>query len=137
MKRRWSRDNRILAAIAAGLGAALTGLYALFLKTRTLAPAAAANRVVLFVLFYIVVLLILVLLFVLIRSTVKLLLETRRGVFGSRFRVRVVATHVGLALLPIALLVLPTTGLLQESVERWFREPVSETVHAGQAVSDL
>ena len=135
--RSWSRDNRILTAIAAGLGLAFALLYALVLRTRTLPPGAAVNRVLLFVLFYVVVLLILVLLFVLVRSGVKLLLETRRGVFGSRFRVRIVATNVGLALLPIALLLLPTTGLLQRSVERWFRPPVAETAHAGREVSEL
>ena len=133
----WSRDNRSLAAIALALGLALAGLYALFLKTRTLTPAAATNRVLLFVLFYFVVLLILILLFVIVRSAVRLLLESRRGVFGSRFRVRVVATNVGLALLPIALLVLPTTGLLQKSVEQWFAPAVEETVRAGREVADL
>jgi two-component system, NtrC family, nitrogen regulation sensor histidine kinase NtrY len=135
--RRWARDNRILAAIALALGAALSGGYALVLRTRNLAPVAATNRVLLFVLFYIVVVLILALVFVLVRSTAKLVVESRRGVFGSRFRVRVVASYVGLALLPIILLVLPTTGLLQKSVERWFAPPVEETVRAGREVADL
>ena len=135
--RRWARDNRILVAIALALGAALAGGYALVLRTRNLAPVAATNRVLLFVLFYIVVVLILALVFVLVRSTAKLVVESRRGVFGSRFRVRVVASYVGLALLPIALLVLPTTGLLQKSVERWFAPPVEETVRAGREVADL
>ena len=135
--RRWARDNRILAAIALALGAALAGGYAVVLRTRDLSPTAATNRVLLFVLFYIVVVLILALLFVLVRSMAKLILESRRGVFGSRFRVRVVASYVGLALLPITLLVLPTTGLLQKSVERWFAPPVEETVRAGREVADL
>ena len=106
-------------------------------ETRDLTAVAATNRVLLFVLFYIVVVLILVLLFVLVRSAVKLVLESRRGVFGSRFRVRVVAAYVGLALLPISLLILPTTGLLQKSVERWFAPPVEETIRAGREVADL
>ena len=90
------------ARSACALGAALAGLYALVPETRSAdAGRAATNRVLLFVLFYIVVVLILVLLFVLVRSAVRLVLEARRGVFGSRFRVRVVATNVGLALLPI------------------------------------
>ncbi|MCM3876136.1 MAG: HAMP domain-containing protein, partial [Thermoanaerobaculia bacterium] len=135
--RRWARDNRILVAIAFALGAALAGGYAVVLRTRDLSPTAATNRVLLFVLFYIVVVLILALLFVLVRSMAKLILESRRGVFGSRFRVRVVASYVGLALLPITLLVLPTTGLLQESVERWFAPPVEETMRAGREVSNL
>jgi len=135
--RRWARDNRILAAIALALGLALAGGYAVVLRTRDLSPIAATNRVLLFVLFYIVVVLILALVFVLVRSMAKLILESRRGVFGSRFRVRVVASYVGLALLPITLLVLPTTGLLQKSVERWFAPPVEETVRAGRDVADL
>ncbi len=137
MKPRWSRDGRVLLAIGAFLGLALTGIYALVLRARALTPGAATNRVLLFVLFYIVVVLILALLFVLVRSAVKLVLEARRGVFGSRFRVRVVVAHVGLALLPIALLVLPTTGLLQRSVDLWFEPPVAETVRAGRSVADL
>jgi two-component system nitrogen regulation sensor histidine kinase NtrY len=137
MRTRWERDNRILVAIGLALGLALTGGYAVILRARALSPGAAANRVLLFVLFYIVVVLILVLVFVLGRSAVKLILEARRGVFGSRFRVTVVATHVGLALLPIALLLLPITGLLQKSVEFWFEGPVRETVHSGRDVAEL
>ena len=133
----WSRDNRILGALLLGLGAALAGLYALVLRTQALTPAAAANRVLLFVLFYIVVVLILVLLFVLVRAAVRLVLEARRGVFGSRFRVRIVATNVGLALLPIVLLLLPTTGLLQKSVEQWFAPAVEETVRSGRDVVEI
>ncbi len=137
MTPRWSRDNRILAAVFLTLGAALAGLYALFLRTRALTPAAATNRVVLFVLFYIVVVLILVLVFVLVRNGVNLLLDARRGVFGSRFRVRIVATNVGLALLPIVLLLLPTTGLLQRSVEQWFAPAVEETIRSGRDVVEI
>ena len=134
---RWTRDNRILLAIGLALGAAFAGGYALVLRTRDLTAAAATNRVLLFVLFYIVVVLILVLLFVLVRNGIKLVLESRRGVFGSRFRARVVAAYVGLALLPISLLILPTTGLLQRSVERWFAPPVENTIRAGRQVADL
>ncbi len=134
---RWTRDNRILLAIGLAVGTALAGGYALVLRTRDLTAAAATNRVLLFVLFYIVVVLILALLFVLVRNGVKLVLEARRGVFGSRFRARVVAAYVGLALLPISLLILPTTGLLQKSVERWFAPPVENTIRAGRQVADL
>ncbi len=137
MKTPWARDNRVLLGVGLSLGLALAGIYALVLRARALAPPAATNRVLLFVLFYIVVLLILALLFVIGRSAVRVVLESRRGLFGSRFRVRIVLTHVGLALLPIALLILPTTGLLQRSVEIWFQAPVTETVSAGRDVVEL
>ena len=137
MRTPWARDNRFLLGVGLVLGLALAGIYALVLRARALAPPAATNRVLLFVLFYIVVVLILALLLVIGRSAVRLLLESRRGVFGSRFRVRVVLTNVGLALLPIALLILPTTGLLQRSVEIWFQPPVTEAIEAGRQVVDL
>jgi two-component system nitrogen regulation sensor histidine kinase NtrY len=137
VKTPWARDNRVLLGVGLTLGVALTGIYSLVLKARALSPPAATNRVLLFFLFYIVLVLILALLLVLGRSAVRLLLESRRGVFGSRFRVRVVLTHVGLALLPIALLILPTTGLLQRSVEIWFQPPVTETVDSGRDVVEL
>ena len=126
MKAAWARDNRVLIGIGLLLGAALAGIYALVLRSRALAAPAATNRVLLFVLTYIVVVLILALLFVIGRSAVRLLLDARRGVFGSRFQVRSVLTNVGLALLPIALLILPTTGLLQRSVDVWFAPPVTQ-----------
>ena len=137
MRTPWARDNRVLLAVGLTLGLALAGIYALVLRARALPPPAATNRVLLFVLFYIVVVLILALLLVIGRSAVRLLLDSRRGVFGSRFRVRVVLTNVGLALLPIALLILPTTGLLQRSVEIWFQPPVTDTVAAGREVVEL
>ena len=137
MRTTWARDNRVLVGVGLLLGLALAGIYALVLRARALAPPAATNRVLLFVLTYIVVVLILALLLVIGRSAVRLLLDARRGVFGSRFRVRVVLTHVGLALLPIALLILPTTGLLQRSVEVWFQPPVTETIAAGREVVEI
>ncbi len=137
MKTSWARDNRVLLGVGLVLGLALAGIYALVLRARALSPPAATNRVLLFVLFYIVVVLILALLLVIGRSVVRLLLESRRGLFGARFRVRVVLTHVGLALLPIALLILPTTGLLQRSVEIWFQPPVTETISAGRDVVEV
>lgn len=137
MRTPWARDNRVLLGVGLTLGLALAGIYALVLRARALAPPAATNRILLFVLFYIVVVLILALLLVIGRSAARLVLESRRGVFGSKFRVRIVLTHVGLALLPIALLILPTTGLLQRSVEIWFQTPVTETVSAGREVVEL
>ncbi|MBP7676697.1 MAG: HAMP domain-containing protein [Thermoanaerobaculia bacterium] len=137
MKAAWARDNRVLIGIGLLLGAALAGIYALVLRSRALAAPAATNRVLLFVLTYIVVVLILALLFVIGRSAVRLLLDARRGVFGSRFQVRIVLTNVGLALLPIALLILPTTGLLQRSVDVWFAPPVTQTIESGREVVEI
>jgi len=50
------------------------------------------------------VILIILLLFLIIRNVVKLFYEHRRGVIGSRLRTKLVATFVGLSLIPTFLL---------------------------------
>ncbi len=137
MRPSWQKDNRILFGIAVALGVVLSMLYAVLSRTSAVPPTVTTNRILLFALFYIVTILILALLFVLGRSAIKLLLESRKGVFGSRFRVRVVVTHVGLAFLPIAVLLVPISGLIQRSADYWFEPPVVETIRAGKTVAEI
>lgn len=58
--------------------------------------------------------------FVLLRSVIKLAFERRSRTPGSRFKVRLVATNVSLALLPAALVFLIASDLLQRTVDRFF-----------------
>jgi two-component system nitrogen regulation sensor histidine kinase NtrY len=58
--------------------------------------------------------------FVLLRSLVKLWFERRSRTPGSRFRVRLVAILMSLALLPTALVFVVASDLLGRSIDRWF-----------------
>ena len=100
-----------------------TGLFYLIQRGRDLPSALVTNRVLLFVLWYVNVLLILVILFVLLRNIVKLLVERRHRVLGSTFKFKLVATYVGLSLIPVLLLFAIATELLQGSMDRWFNTP--------------
>jgi len=133
-----SRNRRALRLVVAGLGALLillTAFYALIQQRRELPAALVANRVILFILWYVNVVLIVVVLFVLLRNLIKLLIERRHRVLGSSFKLKLVATYVGLSLIPVLLLFAIATELLQGSIDRWFNTPVAPVLERGNAVA--
>src|SRR6185436_10977352 len=92
-------------------------------------------RVLLFVLWYVNVLLILIVLFVLLRNLIKLLVERRHRILGSDFKFKLVATYVGLSLIPVLVLFFIAMELLQGSIERWFNTPLGPALERGNAVA--
>ncbi len=128
---RHRRQNRFL--IAAFVLLLLLSLLAVFLLERTqlASPRELTNRLLLFVLWYLDISLILVLAFILLRSLVRLAVERRSGVLGSRFRTRLVLSYIGLTLVPVLFVFLIATNFLQQSVERWFSAPVEEVLRGG------
>ena len=75
----------------------------------------------------------LLLLFVLgivIRNTLKLLLERRRGVLGSRLRTRLTLALVIMTLAPCLLMFLLTAKFVQISVDFWFRDQITTSMEA-------
>ena len=95
-------------------------------------PANFASRVPLFILWYVDVLLIAATLFVIFRALIKLLLDRRRGRLGTKFRTKLLITQLGLTSIPIALLFLAATNLLQRSIDRWFSTPVETIVNRAE-----
>jgi two-component system nitrogen regulation sensor histidine kinase NtrY len=121
-----------------GLGALLllfTALFYLAQRGRDLPAALVTNRVLLFVLWYVNVVLILIVLFVLLRNLIKLLVERRHRVLGSTFKFKLVATYVGLSLIPVLLLFAIATELLRGSIDRWFNTPLAPVLERGNAVA--
>ncbi|HKB70909.1 MAG TPA: ATP-binding protein, partial [Thermoanaerobaculia bacterium] len=76
-------------------------------------------------------------LFVIFRALIKLLLERRRGVLGAKFKTKLLITQLGLTAIPIALLFLAATNLLQRSIDRWFSTPVETIVNRSEALRDV
>ena len=72
--------------------------------------------------------LILLILFIVIRNGVKLLLERRRNVLGSRLRTRLVLAFISLSLVPTALMFLVSLGFVQTSVDYWFQARVEDSM---------
>jgi two-component system, NtrC family, nitrogen regulation sensor histidine kinase NtrY len=132
------RNRKNHRLIGGGLLALLllsTGLFYLAQRGRDLPAALVTNRVLLFVLWYANVVLIVIVAFVVARNLVKLLVERRHRVLGSTFKFKLVATYIGLSLIPVLLLFAIATELLQGSIDRWFNTPVAPVLERGNAVA--
>jgi two-component system, NtrC family, nitrogen regulation sensor histidine kinase NtrY len=138
LRERILRNRKNHRVIGAWLGLLLLLSAALFYlaeRGRDLPAALVTNRVLLFVLWYANVVLILVVVFVLLRNLIKLLVERQHRVLGSTFKFKLVATYIGLSLIPVLLLFALATELLQGSIDRWFNTPVAPVLERGNAVA--
>src|SRR6185436_19056740 len=132
---RHRKNHRLIFAGLTGLLLVLTGLFYFLQRGRDLPSVLVTNRVLLFVLWYVNVVLILTILFVLLRNVFKLLIERRHRILGSTFKFKLVATYIGLSLIPVLLLFAIATELLQGSIDRWFNTPVAPVLERGNAVA--
>lgn len=73
-------------------------------------------------------LLLLVIAVVVIRNGLKLLLERRRGVLGSRLRVRMTLAFMVMTLAPCLLMFFITMKFVQISVDFWFKDQIATTM---------
>ncbi len=133
---RYRRQNRFLVSVFVALLLLSTGAVYLLQRAQAASPRELTNRILLFVLWYLDLSLILILVFILLRNLVRLAVERRTGVLGSRFRTKLVLTYVGLSLLPVLFIFLIATNLLQRSIDRWFSAPVEEVLRGGAAVAE-
>lgn len=83
------------------------------------------------------VILIIFLLFLIIRNVVKLFYEQRRGIIGSKLRTKLVATFVGLSLVPTILLFLFAINFLSYSIEFWFNIKTGDALNRSLEVAQV
>ena len=132
---RYRRQNRFLVAAFVFLLLLSGGAFYLLQRTQVASPRELTNRLLLFVLWYLDISLILILSFILARNLVRLAVERRSGVLGSRFRTKLVLTYVGLTFVPVIFIFLIATNFLQRSIDRWFSSPVEEILRGGAEVT--
>jgi two-component system nitrogen regulation sensor histidine kinase NtrY len=132
---RHRKDQRLIVGGLALLLLLFTATFYLILRERDLPSFLVTNRVLLFVLWYINVVLILTVVFVLLRNLFKLLIERRHRILGSTFKFKLVATYIGLSLIPVLALFAIATELLQGSIDRWFNTPLRPVLERGSAVA--
>ena len=101
---RHRKDNRWIIGVLASLLAVLTLIYYFVQRSRNLPSEIVTDSVLLFFLRNINAVLILCILFILVRNLVKLMVERRLRILGSKFKTKLVATYVGLSLIPVLLL---------------------------------
>ena len=129
------RDNTVLLLIGVGvLIAALVSLLALASRSATLAPD-FLTEVVLYALSATNLTILVALAFVLARNIVKLLVEKRRGLPFAHFRAKLVAVLLGMTLIPALLVLLVGSGLIRNSVDRWFNAPMDDVLSSANAIA--
>ncbi len=134
-ERRPFRDNPrlILAGIVLLLGS-LAVIIRLSDRTTRLNPD-FLSEVVLYALSIADVTMILALGFVLARNVIKLVVERRRGLPFSRFRLKLVAALLGLTIVPSVLVLLAGSELIRQTTARWFSQPVSDVLTSANAIA--
>jgi two-component system nitrogen regulation sensor histidine kinase NtrY len=132
---RYHRENRFLVGAFVFLMVLSVGAFYLLQRAKDSSPEELTNRVLLFVLWYLDISLILILSFILLRNLIRLAVERRTGVLGSRFRTKLILTYVGLTFVPVILIFLIATNLLQGSIDRWFSAPVETILRGGAEVT--
>jgi two-component system nitrogen regulation sensor histidine kinase NtrY len=132
---RHRKDNRLIIGALVALLLVFTTVFYYVQRGRDLPAVLVTNRVLLFVLWYANVVLILTVLFVLLRNVFKLIIERRARILGSTFKFKLVATYVGLSLIPVLLLFGIATELLQGSIDRWFNTPLAPVLARGHDVA--
>ncbi|MBP1620695.1 MAG: ntrY [Acidobacteria bacterium] len=137
-RRRWQRyrrQNRFLISVYLVLALLAAAGFALFSRLRGLPAEELTNRLLFFLLWWFDLTLIAVLLFILVRNSVKLLLERHQGILGSRFRTKLLLSYLVLILLPTALLSVLAAALLSQASASWFTAPVEEMSRTGNALA--
>src|SRR6187200_3024206 len=134
-ERRPFRDNPrlILAGIALLLGS-LAIIIRLSDRTSDLNPD-FLSEVVLFALTIADATMLLALVFVLARNVIKLVVERRRGLPFSRFRLKLVAALLGLTIVPSVLVLLAGSELIRQTTSGWFSQPVSDVLASANAIA--
>ena len=72
---------------------------------------------------------------ILIRNLVKLILERRRGILGSKLRIKLVFSFLALVLLPAIILFYGSAAVIKQTVEAIARTPVEYLEHGGDIVA--
>jgi two-component system nitrogen regulation sensor histidine kinase NtrY len=73
--------------------------------------------------------------FVLTRNILKLLVERRRALPFARFRAKLVAILLGMAVVPAVLVLLVGSELIRTSVDRWFNQPMDVMLTSANAIA--
>jgi two-component system nitrogen regulation sensor histidine kinase NtrY len=112
-------------------------LFALFeFRLPELSEYSLSNNIAFFLLLNINIILLILMVFLVVRNLVKLLFERKRGILGSRLRVRLVLAFIALSLIPSLLLFFIAGGFVTRSFERWFDVQVENALEGSLEIGE-
>ncbi len=133
-RRRPLDSPRLLTLVGLLLVGILAGLFWLAGRTSDIAPPLFAD-VLLYFLLAVDLALLAALCFVLARSLLKLWVEQRHAAPFARFRAKLVAALLAMAIVPAVLVLISGSQIIRGSAERWFSEPVDGVLSAAQVIA--
>ncbi len=93
------------------------------------------SNIAFFLLVNINIILLALLVFLVVRNLLKLVLDRRRRILGSRLQARLVFAFIGLSLVPTVLLFLIAGSLVTRSVDKWFDAQVVNALRGSLDIS--
>jgi two-component system, NtrC family, nitrogen regulation sensor histidine kinase NtrY len=128
------RNNwRLMAGIAA-LALLVFSLLQLLRKSQDFSPDFLVSAV-LYIITVLNFFILLVVLLVLARNIVRILMERRRGIWGARLRMRLLLVFLLMAVAPSLVLLIVGSGLIQQTVDRWFSVDVERMLSSSQTLA--
>jgi two-component system nitrogen regulation sensor histidine kinase NtrY len=125
MTRSLSRKAKVALATAIALLGVIS--LALIMQWRSEEELFVGN-ILIFTLINVNILALLVLVVLVVRNLIKLFFERKRGILGSKLRSRLMASFVLIALIPMTLSFLISSGLINQAVQGWFNTQVDSIV---------
>jgi len=95
------------------------------------------NSYLFFVVFNLNIILLLIILFLVIRNSVKLFLDRKRNVAGSRLRTKLVLSFITLSFIPTILMFLISVKFVQTSVDYWFRNQIDNSLKTALEIGKI
>ncbi len=132
-KRRWAR-HLWLAFGGLGLSVLAAIIFTLGSLNAPVHPQSSSELAILFSLTVFTFIVFLVFLFILIRSVVRLWIEHRAGILGSRFKTKMVLGAMGVSLLPVVFLFFFSYALVNRTMDIWFPKPLEIANEQSQAL---
>ena len=127
------RRERLIILITAVLIAGLTILESYFSRASGKLPL-SSNILVYFILNLNIILLVL-LIFLVIRNVVKLIFERRHGILGSKIRTKLVASFIGLTIVPTLLLFWIAAGFITTTLDNLISFQVEQSLEESLEVA--
>jgi len=131
-KRKRFRETAIIV-IALILVVLLTGVEIRLTRLSSAAPL--ASNIAIFGMINIIILLVVLLVYLIIRNTVKLLVESRGKMVAARLRTKLVISFVGLSLIPTMLLFFASAGFITNSIQNWFNIQIENSLNESLEVA--
>ncbi|HNR13348.1 MAG TPA: ATP-binding protein [Thermodesulfobacteriota bacterium] len=134
-ERKRRRRERIIIIVTAVLIVTFTVLETYLSRSREQTPV--TNNLLIYFLLNVNILLLILVTFLVIRNIVKLFFERRRGILGSKLRTKLIASFIGLSLVPTLILFWISVSFITNTIDNWFsfqlEKSLEESLEVAQA----